>query len=276
MPGFKLNLESGQGGASIPLGSAQTFGAEQSIEATSSIEATVPVTMKPSIPAGLRAWISLKASGDMGNSAQRNHPNRLRYLQSLGIRDQLHVFACRQVHSRRVVVIENQDARRIADEEADGLITNHPDAILTVTVADCLPIYLLDSDHGAYALLHSGWRGTGIVTVALERMAEEYGTRPDQVTASIGPGIGSCCYRVEQRRYRAFQDQYGTASGRKRDGFFYLDLAAVNSQALREWGVQDVRVCSDCTACTPQLASYRRDGPGFSHMLAGIGVIDDD
>ncbi|MBN2551394.1 MAG: hypothetical protein JXB06_01435 [Spirochaetales bacterium] len=38
----------------------------------------------------------------------------------------------------------------------------------------------------------------------------------------------------------------------------------------------DMGGSGDCTACTPQLVSYRRDGPAFDHMLVCVGVTGDE
>jgi YfiH family protein len=224
----------------------------------------------------LRGWISLKRAGDMGGSRQRVNPRRIRYLRSLGFRTERPVYSCRQVHSQRVVVVTDQEAEALSEIEADGLITNRRDAVLAVTVADCLPIYLVDPEHGAFAMLHSGWRGTGIVVRALQRMEEEYGSRASQIAASIGPGIGSCCYRVEEDRYREFKQRFGAKSVRRQENACFLDLAAANMRLLKRFGVRTIHLCRNCTACTPQLSSFRRDGPAFAHMLACIGECQDD
>ena len=258
MWGFELDLTAERYGARIPLGPPR---GQPGCLGTAS---------------GLKGWISLKRAGDMGGSSHRNKTERVRYLRSLGIRADRPVYSCRQVHSRRVVVVTDQEAEGLSQIEADGLITNRRDAVLTVTVADCLPIYLVDREHGIFALLHSGWRGTGIAVQALKRMEEEFGSRPSRVAVSIGPGIGSCCYRVEEDRYLEFHDRFGPKSVRKQEGMFFLDLAAANIELLAGCGVREIGVCRQCTACTPQLSSYRRDGPAFAHMLACIGELEDD
>ena len=255
---FALNLEEQRFRARIPLGTGDGQ------------------TERDRAASGLQGWISLKAAGDMGDSSHRSNPQRIGYLRSLGIRADRPVYSCRQVHSQRVVVVAEQDAEALAHLEADGLITSRRDAVLAITVADCLPIYLIDREHRAFALLHSGWRGTGIVVQALRRMEEEYGSRPSRMAVSIGPGIGSCCYRVEEERYREFQDRFGQRSVRKRKEAFFLDLVAANIGLLSELGVERIQVCRNCTACIPQLSSYRRDGPAFAHMLACIGELEDD
>ncbi|UCF97692.1 MAG: polyphenol oxidase family protein [Spirochaetaceae bacterium] len=258
MPEFELALKEEEQSAPIPLGAVDGQ------------------TGYPPTISDLKGWISLKRAGDMGDSTARNNPNRVRYLRRLGIRADRHVYSCRQVHSREVVIVGDQNPESVAVMEADGLITSHPEAVLTVTVADCLPIYLVDREHGIFALLHSGWRGTGIVIEALERMRRTYGSQPSRIAASIGPGIGACCYRVEEDRYLEFRRRFGERSVRRKNGLFYLDLPAANIESLRSWGVKDISVCSDCSACTHQLASFRREGPGFSHMLACVGVMGND
>jgi YfiH family protein len=258
MRDFELDLDAEHYSARIPLGATE---GQPEFARTAS---------------GLKGRISLKRAGDMGGSFHRTNPQRIRYLRRLGIRADRPVYSCRQVHSKRVVVVTGQGAETLSDIEADGLITNRADAVLTVTVADCLPIYLIDREHRAFALLHSGWRGTGIAVQALKRMEQEYGSRPSQMAVSIGPGIGSCCYRVDEDRYLEFQERFGANSVRKEEGAFFLDLAAANIGLLVGCGVESIRVCRDCTACTPQLSSYRRDGPEFGHMLACIGELEDD
>jgi YfiH family protein len=247
MRDFDLELSTGRHWAWIPLG--------------------------PDGGSGLSGWISLNLSGDMGSSAELNNPGRIRLLRSLGIGADRPVYACRQVHSHRVVIVTDQSPESVSRVEADGLITRRRDAVLTVTVADCLPIYLVDRDRGIFSLVHSGWRGTGIAVRALERMGELYGSRPTRVAAVIGPGIGSCCYSVEQRRYLEFRSRYGKNSVRRQGRSFFLDLIAANIGLLTGCGVRDIRVCRQCTACTPRLSSYRREGEGFGHMLAGIGEL---
>ena len=72
-----------------------------------------------------------------------------------------------QVHG---AVVERVDAGRgwIQIEGVDGWVTTEPGVLLTVTIADCIPVYLMVEGRGV-ALLHAGWRGTagGILGVGL-------------------------------------------------------------------------------------------------------------
>jgi polyphenol oxidase len=232
-----------------------------------------------SVSAGLSAGISLGKVGDMARSRRSEIPDYARFLDSLGMPDN-RVFGVQQVHSKKVITVDHQSPRSLEAVEADGLVTSRRDLLLTVTVADCLPIFLVDERTGAFGLVHSGWKGTGIIVEALHVMAEAFGTVPSDVTATIGPGIGPCCYAVPRERYEHFRAEFGERAALTTDGAmaglergdFRLDLKAANAQLMESAGVERVFVATDCTCCSPSLGSFRRDGQGFRRMLAYIGV----
>ncbi len=261
----------------VSLGQGRTWGLSA---APGALSASLPVGP------GLSAGISLAAAGDMALLRPDAQPNRARFIESLGYPPDW-VFAFRQVHSRRVLVVDPgmRPARPNAAQppgpllpEADGMVSARDDALLTITVADCLPIVLFDSRTGAFGLVHSGWKGTGIVVEALRVMAQSFATRPRDVQVTIGPGIGPCCYTVPQERALAFGAEFGPGCvARGDDRAPRLDLRAANLRLLAEAGVEDVVVVSDCTGCTPALGSFRRQGPGrYTLMLAYVsrGVGD--
>jgi len=221
---------------------------------------------------GVRAGLSLAAAGDMDLAKRSAAPRRAKLLSLLGVAGE-RAYAVRQVHSRTVVLVDDRGPGAFLGIEADGFVTGRPDALLTVTVADCLPIYFLDPVTGAFGLVHSGWRGTGIAVEAVRMMAERFGARPADLQVTIGPGIGPCCYHVSRERCDAFAADFGEESVLRAGGEdFRLDLRSANLGLLRGAGVEDVAVVSDCTCCTPGLGSFRREGPGrFTRMLAFIG-----
>jgi YfiH family protein len=217
--------------------------------------------------ADLRAGMSLKAAGDM----RFGDPRRAELFRRLGI-DPRRVYALKQVHSTRIVRIAEEAPESLAAREgADGLIADRSQAVLSVTVGDCLPIFLVHRRGRAFALLHSGWRGTGIAAEAVRLLAAEYGVPPRELAAVLGPGIGPCCYAVEAARYESFRRRFGERAVRAEAGRFFLDLKAANAELLAASGVEEVAASEECTACTPWLASFRRDGPGFARMVAFIG-----
>ena len=150
----------------------------------------------------------LPLPGDMALSQNRGVPGRAGFAARHRI-DRERLYGLRQVHSRNVQVIDRQTAGEIAAIEADGLLSAEADAVLSVTVADCLPIFLVDRRTGAFGVVHSGWRGTGIVREALAVLSSRFGSRPGDVTVVVGPGIGSCCYAVPEERAAFFASEYG-------------------------------------------------------------------
>jgi polyphenol oxidase len=225
----------------------------------------------------LRAGLSAASAGDMDLAKRFTHPDRARLLGGLGV-PAGNAFAVHQVHSRQVVVLEDgQAAEPLASVDADGVITARPDAVLTVTVADCLPIFLVDRATGAFGLVHSGWKGTGIAGAAVRLMAERFGSRAADISAAIGPGIGPCCYTVPEERAQGFAREFGTEAVTREAGSPRLDLRRANIGILERAGVKDISVVCDCTCCTPWLGSSRRSaGVGFTRMLAVIGTLAGD
>ncbi|MDR1411722.1 MAG: polyphenol oxidase family protein [Spirochaetaceae bacterium] len=225
-------------------------------------------------------------AGDMVRAAGQDSPAREKFLASLGLGG-APVFSVRQVHSRGLVVVDRRSAA--TDREADGLASSDAAVSLSVTVADCLPVFLYDtggrdSGDGPFALVHSGWRGTGIVLDALRLMQARWHSRPETVAAVLGPCIQGCCYRVDRERARAFEAEFGGPSGEFPLGpvtgergdlpggpGFYLSMQAANARLLAGAGVRNIAVCRDCTFTDERLGSFRRQGPAYTRMLAVLG-----
>ncbi|MDR1626426.1 MAG: polyphenol oxidase family protein [Spirochaetia bacterium] len=173
----------------------------------------------------------------------------------------------RQEHTR--VVLRSGAGDAAAGLAGDGLVTDDPQTLLGVSVADCMPVFLWDTAGGGRALLHSGWKGTGIAREALKLMKASYGSRPENIRALLGPSIRSCCYAVPQERARSFAEEFGEDAAVFRDGAWRLDLVAANTKILKAEGVLGVFAYPACTCCDARFSSYRRQGKGgYTCMLA--------
>jgi YfiH family protein len=109
-----------------------------------------------------------------------------------------------QVHGNAVALVPDSPQIIAANglpvvPGVDGLITREPGVILSIYVADCGAIWLADRKSGAIGLLHSGKKGTesNILQQALDLMAEYFGTRPEDVTAVLGPCIRPPDYEMD-------------------------------------------------------------------------------
>ena len=133
-------------------------------------------------------------------------------------------------------------------------MTNEPDVVLLQRHADCPPIFLFDPKRRAVGVAHAGWRGTlaNIAGAMVRAFGDAYGSRPSDLIAAIGPGIGACCYHVGEDVQHAFASAHADAAEwlhANGDGKVYLDLAAANRALLQAAGVCMVESAGICTAC---------------------------
>jgi YfiH family protein len=246
---------------------------------------------KPALNLGFTEW----------DERERVAENRVKFIAALDA-SKMQPITLRQFHSDVIHV-----AAAPCDEapRADALITATPGLLLGVQTADCVPILLADTRQRVVAAIHAGWRGTlaRIAVKTLGRMEMEFGTRPRDVIAALGPAIGRCCYEVGPEVAQAFAAQF-PAAAEWFDGPFEqlsrgeeplwlpwltmmppghvpppprvkLDLRASNRRQLAEAGVPEAKIAvSDlCTACrTDLLFSYRREGARTGRLMAVIGI----
>ncbi|MDR2159309.1 MAG: polyphenol oxidase family protein [Treponema sp.] len=234
---------------------------------------------------GIRCLVSSRSAGNMVYSAEGPAPACGALFRTLGL-EAGRVRRVRQIHSRRVLAVEGAPAADGDVPAADGMVTADRNVCLSVTVADCLPVFLYDTGSGAFGLLHSGWRGTGIVLSALALMKDRWHTRPEALAAVLGPGIGVCCYSVDEGRAAAFEGDFGGSGGPWPLGpvterrvqpeggpQWYLNLRAANARLLAAAGVRHIAVCGDCTFTGERLGSYRREGKSYTRMMALTGYF---
>lgn len=203
----------------------------------------------------------------------------------------------RQVHSSRIHTIQAEDAfagllettEGKAVLEGDGIITNEPDVLLAAGTADCVPVLLVDLRLRAVGALHAGWRGTAarIVEQGVERMHKEYGSRPSDLVAAIGPSIGACCYSVGEDVREIFDAEFAYSEEMFRRSpdpaeaaKFRIDLWKANRKQLLDAGLEQeqITVVGECTACTleasgrPRYFSHRAQAGRTGRMLNVIGI----
>ena len=155
-------------------------------------------------------------------------------------------------------------------EDVDGLITNEKNLVLCTMYADCVPLYFVDVKNKAIGLSHSGWKGTAgqMGKKTLERMAEEFGTKPEDVYAAIGPSICMDCYEVSSDVIEAFsrvftKKEMALICYRKENGKYQLDLWKANEIILLNAGVlkEHIEVTRLCTHCnSDRMFSHRKTG----------------
>lgn len=201
--------------------------------------------------------------------------NRKRVADAFGI-DASKIFTVSQVHSDRIVVIDNQGARpeEVRAQEADAIITNVKGISIGILTADCVPVLLYDRKNGVIAAVHAGWRGTAmkIAKKCVKRMQESFGTDSKDIAAAIGPAIGLCCYKVNDDVVMAVGNIDKVTRACERH--WCLDLPKANLLQLEEMGVLDINVSDICTSCRTDLFfSHRRENGRTGRQLSFISMV---
>lgn len=169
--------------------------------------------------------------------------------------------------------------------EGDALLTNEAGLLLSIRIADCLPILLVTPRQRAVAAIHAGWRGalqSAIEKAALE-MSHVFECRPRELLAAVGPSIRVCCYEVGEEVLDAFRQRMAKAERFfprvQREGQsvarLHLDLVALARNQLKSAGVprSHIDVAPFCTACRRDLFfSHRKEGSDTGRMMAVIGI----
>ena len=102
-----------------------------------------------------------------------------------------------------------------------------------------------------------GWGVLDIAGEAVRRMGAEYGCRPADVHAAIGPCIGPCCFETGPEVPAALREALGAAAEGlivPRGEKFLVDLKGANRLFLERAGVpsKNIDVSDVCTMCHPE------------------------
>ena len=232
-------------------------------------------------------WSTMNLGFGRGDDPQNVMKNFKRISEAIGF-SYKNIVTGDQTHTTNVREVTEEDrgngvTKERAFHEVDGMITNTPGIVLTTFYADCVPLYFVDPVHRAICLSHSGWRGTvgKIGKVTLEAMEKRYGTRPEDVTAAIGPSICRDCYEVSEDVIEQFREAFSKEFwerlyDKKENGKYQLDLWQANRQILLEAGVPEpqIHMPSICTCCNPKfLFSHRASKGKRGNLAAFLGLL---
>jgi YfiH family protein len=214
----------------------------------------------------------------------------------------LGMVTLRQIHSSLIRRVTADDINKPL--KGDGLMTDRPGVLLGIQTADCIPVLVADRKNRAVAAFHAGWRGTlaRIVENGVGRMRLEFGSRPENLIASIGPGIGQCCYSVGDEVRQQFDSQFTYAPELFREVYdsdpvkekypmlfltarapghselgpgMHLDLVEANRRQLLAAGLKkgSIFVTGQCTGCnTDRFFSHRIERGFTGRMMSVIGI----
>ena len=185
---------------------------------------------------------ALKA-GTMRFRWNEKNPNRILLEEQFG---KNRFCPLQLIHSKIIYSVERP--YDLYCKEGDGIIVKNLDLIPTVTVADCVPIMIYDKENRFFCTLHSGWKGTGICSMAVEIFLKDFGSKIENLCAAIGPHIESCYY-VDEERAQYFENNFGKDCITIVDGKKRLSLLRANLNALIASGFnpKNIIAAKDCT-----------------------------
>jgi len=228
-------------------------------------------------------FASLNLGGHVGDDAAAVAENRVRALAALGAAEgDARLLVPNQVHGDHVAVVDDagDDAIARVREEiaagADAIVCTVPGVPVMLCFADCVPVILICGD--AFAVVHSGWKGTEARTAATSAraLAASCGGSLSDVRAWIGPHIRGDEYEVSPELIDRFAASFSAVKPAAAAGSRLLDLAACIREALIE-----ERVAADHIVDTG-LSTLRDNDRFFSYRAergrcgrhAAIAVID--
>ena len=206
------------------------------------------------------ADFAIRGQANLDYNWSENNGNYIKLAMALGIDYDGIVKAPEQVHGDEAARVNS-----IMDtpNRVDALMTNVPGISLVMRVADCIAVLVYDPVNNAVANIHSGWRGTllRIAPKTIRRMADEYGTKPEDVIVVLCPSIGPDHFEVTEDVRAQFEAEFGQSHIVQSDEtHFLIDAPACLTDSLVEIGVQPQNVHSSglCTVCHNNLIhSYR-------------------
>jgi YfiH family protein len=177
----------------------------------------------------------------------------------------------RQVHRGKVAwhTTRPESPGLLVTEGVDGHATDAPGLLLTVSVADCVPVSIVDETRRTVALLHAGWRGVaaGIVEHGIERLRAA-GSRTEALWLHCGPAICGRCYEVGPEVHRAVHpDRPAPAAPTP------IDLRAAIAERAAEAGIEpsQITLSAHCTRCGPgAFFSHRAGSPARQMGVLGV------
>ena len=178
------------------------------------------------------------------------------------------VVHARQVHQATVRHHRDTPAGLHLAPNADGHLTRTRGTLLTVSVADCVPVFLIAPDAGVIGLLHGGWRSVaaGILEDAVEALRDHHGLSSDDLHLHLGPSICGECYEVGPEVFEALGEPVP-------DSNTPIDLPGVLIRRAAKTGILPGKTSrsTHCTKCG-DVGLFSHRGGHAGRQMAFLGL----
>lgn len=227
--------------------------------------------------------LSTKKHGSMKLFGQKEKDkkaleNRQKFLSFFNLKIKDVVWAQLDHQGRVKIVTKNCRGQWV--KNVDGLISQEKNLFLSLTVADCFPVFFFEPKKEVIALVHASWRAIikGVITKTI-RMIKKAGSKPTDILIGIGPGIRVCHFEVKEEVVKKFLFQFSQKVLSKRKNRLFIDLPlAIKLEAIKN-GIlaKNIEEIKECTYCLRnKYFSRRREKlKELRTMLAVVGLRED-
>lgn len=215
-------------------------------------------------------WQSLNLGKSTDDDPANVAENRRRFCTAMGF-EVAQLAWSRQVHGDQIRVVTVPGG----SEGFDALVTNVPGILLAVSVADCTPILIYDSEKAVVTAIHAGWRGTAarLVSKTLELMAAQFGCCGKDCYAYVGTCIDECSFEVGDEVAEAFDVSFKRFDTQRQK--YFVDLKKANATQCLAFGIpkKHLEISPSSTVLQHEdYFSHRFERGVTGRMLAAIGM----
>ncbi len=221
----------------------------------------------------LIAWLSQISDWPMKlelpNPSLEVIENRKRYFAKNGISID-DVVSAEIVHGTKIAVVTSENKGQILSW-VDGLITNETGLFLSVTIADCVPIYFYDPVKKVIWIAHAWWRWitNDITKSMIDSFVNEYNSKVSDIKVYVGPHIQKCHFEIKNDIVDNFDNEFVL----RENETIKVDLLWIIRDKLEKLWVKSENISSseECTYCeSDKYFSYRRDNPEKVEAMVGV------
>lgn len=150
------------------------------------------------------------------------------------------IFFLNQKHGDRIIKVESSGKPNdLFYAEADAMITNIPNFCLAIRTADCIPVMITDLTQNCIAAVHSGWKSTekDICSKTVDRLIQEYGSKPSDMHVYLLPGIDQDDYEVDNDVASRFPSHFYEKNSK-----YFLNLKTAIKESLTKKGISESNI----------------------------------
>ena len=206
--------------------------------------------------------------------------------------DYKNVVKTNQEHTDNIAIANKKINKNLPDvnleeySRTDGIITQKENLVLSTTNADCILLLFFDPVTKTIANTHSGWKGTlkRISVKAVEKMVNELGCKPENISCCICPSIRKCHFEVDKDVKDLFEEEFKDLNisqnidimeKQKDKEKWNIDTVLINKIMLEKAGLKTENIIDSglCSVCNKDLIhSFRVEKQGYGLNTALIAL----